>query len=694
MTLQPISIRASRFLCILALLALAACSSAPRQQPESTTISVKDGITGPEQTDDPAVITQGLGSEGDILGQAIDNENPWDLALRADQAPADVAITLRLAAIEGFLGLQDYTSAEAQANYLVDVYLNPLQSLRFNLLRGRTAQGLEQFQVAIAYLQPLRNDPLMDDASRAVVLEVLANAQISLNRKIDALISLFARDPLLPADLQLTNQRPVINLIRSLNSQELILLRQTAANNALPTNLVDGWVAFTAVGALPDIDQQNQLFAWKNSFPNHPARDELLGSNATLTLDRFNHIALLLPLTSNFGNAAQAFYDGFLDAHDQDTSVYKPSISLHDIGEDPELVSFYYQSVITEGADFVVGPLGRDAVNTLLEQSTPQLPTLVIGDVNPLNASPNLYGMSLSPEQEAQQVAQKAFADGHRQAGIFRSDSPWGERAAAAFSETWQQLGGTIVTDKSFPDSIEDYSRVIQRLLGVNQSVARERVLSAQLGLNLSFTPRRRDDLDLLFFAGNARQARLLIPQLRFFQAHNLPVYATSNIFTGNVNPAVDADLDKVVFGDMRWMIDIRYDLPENTELLTPAATENTEDVAQTDGEVQPQQDSNNTGDQPEPEPEPVARSAYSFSPLDRLYALGLESYHLIPRLSALRQDSWQQYNGQAFRASIEPSGNVLRHLDWATFDKGYVTPAKQLPLGSPANIRQTPVPQ
>jgi outer membrane PBP1 activator LpoA protein len=645
---------------------------------------VEDATTSAEKSDDSGIFAQGLDPDGYIYGQALENENPWDLALRADQATPEVAIELRLAAIDGFLELQDYTSAETQSNYLIDVFLNAQQMLRFNLQRGRTALGLELFQVAIEYLQPLKNDPRLGDSGRALALEVLANAQVSLHRNIDGLISLFLRDRLLEPDLQLSNQRRIISLIRSLNPQEQVLLKQTAANNALPSNLIDGWLTFTLVSGLPEIEQQAQLFAWKNSYANHPARDELLGSSPSIPLDRFNHIALLLPLTSSYGNAAQAFYDGFLDAHGQDNNVYKPTISLHDIGEDPGLASFYYQSAVVEGANFVVGPLGRAAVNALLDGSIPQLPTLVIGDVSPTNASPDLYGVSLSPELEAQQVAQKAFADGHRQAGIFRSDSPWGERAATAFSETWLQLGGTIVTNKSFPDSIEDYSRIIQRLLGVNQSVTRERVLSAQLGLNLRFTARRRDDLDLLFFAGNARQARLLIPQLRFFQAHNLPVYATSNIFTGNVNPAVDADLDKLVFGDMRWMIDIHYHDQETTESLSTDSEPNLEQSIDPDATAQLQQETVQANTRP------IAKSLYSFTPLDRLYALGLESYHLIPRLSALRQDSWQQYNGQAFRASIEPNGNVLRHLEWATFDKGYVTPLRQLPMETSIPVEQT----
>ena len=497
---------------------------------------------------------------------------------------------------------------------------------------------------------------------------VLADAQLALNRRIDAVISLFRRDSLLDLEQKLTNQQKILSLLRSLSSLEQSLLQQTAINNGLPSNLTPGWIAFREIADLPDYEQDAALLVWHGSYPNHPAQDRLLGIGVSIPLERFNHVVLLLPFTSSYGNAAQAFYDGFIDAYNQDTSVYKPSISLHDIGEDPGLVPFYYQSAVTEGADFIVGPLGREASQSLLSGNPPTLPTLVLADIGQEFASPNLFGISLSPELEAQQVAERAFRDGHRQAAIFRSATSWGDRAANAFTEAWIDLGGSVVSNKSFPDTIEDYSRIIQKLLEVNQSISRERVLSAQLGINLEFTPRRRDDIDLLFFAGNSKQARLLVPQLRFFQAHDLPIYATSNIFSGEINPAVDADLDKLVFGDMRWMVEIKY-----PQLETPVVPESGD---QSESKTEPIQDTDSEVDEPEliqSRPQPIAKSPYSFTPLDRLYALGLESYHLIPRLSVLRKDPWQQYNGQAFRASVREDGNIVRHLEWTSFEKGQI---------------------
>ena len=701
---------------------------APEPVPEPVPVPVVEEEKEPEAVaavpeTDPVVI-RGLEPEEIITSQEIESEGPWDLALRADIAPLELSLELRLTAIDGFLELQEFVHAETQANYLLDGYLTREQLLRLNLQRGRIALGFGQYRTAIQYLEPLSDSPLWTPEERALALRYLADAQIGLDQRVDALVNLFLRDRLLAGDAQLHSQQRILDLMAETSTLEVALLKQGANNHGLPANLADGWADLAVMDALPETERERALIFWRNSYAGHPARDELLGGESLTALDEFGHVALLLPFTSPFGSAAEAFHDGFMEAYNQDTGQSRPAVSLHDIGEDPSLSAFYYQSALAGGADFVVGPLGREATEALLESAPLAMPTLVLADIAPESRSEGLYGISLSPELEAEQVAARAFADGHRQAAIFHGDSNWGKRAASAFAEAWPSLGGTLVANRSFPDAMEEYSRIIQQFLEVNQSVARRKILSAKVGLNLDFTPRRRDDIDMLFLAGNARQARLLVPQLRFFQAHDLPIYATSNVFSGKLDPAVDADLDGLIFGDMPWVVDIRYELPApdpDTDTEDPSSgipPETVPAIADTDaatgedtttavaypiGDVpengtEPTDGAEQTETaaatepvpepEPEPEPQPVAKSPYGFTPLDRLFALGLETYHLIPRLSALRSEDRQRYNGQAFRASVRPDGNVVRHPEWATFVNGNV-----VLIGAPAADGPAPAP-
>ncbi len=677
----PARFKATLLITVSAFL-IAGCGGSDRVQPQSSSTVIEAPLENTNETAVGGVIVQGIDREGQFQSELIDGEDAWELAALADRTSGPEAIELRLNAVQQFIALQEFPDAETQTNFLVDAPLNPLQTARLSLYRGQIASALGQPDLALQYLLPLRYRSNLAQQDQIGLFQSLANAQLASGQRVDALVSLMKADELMAnridqADLQLENQNQIVGLLATLSPPEQSLLAQSAARNGLPSNLVSGWTTFLP---LIDMDEQARyepLNRWAKTYATHPARADLLGNlpPPSLDLQSFQHVALLLPLTSPFGNAAQAFYDGFIESHNKDNNFNKPIVSLHDIGEDAGLTSFYYQSAMREGADFIVGPLGRSAVASLLGAESLPLPTLVLGDIGIDQSADNTYGISLSPELEAEQVAQRAFDNGHRQAAIFRSVSGNGRRAAEAFNRKWIELGGVVVTNKSFPESIDDYSRIIQQLLEVNQSISRERVLSAKLGVNLEFTPRRRNDIDMLFFAGDARQARLLVPQMRFFQAHDLPIYSTSKVFNGKTNPAVDADLDGIVFGDMGWMLNAA--LPFAAEPDSTSQTGETEDsTAIGTPQISTQLQTSI--------PPPTPKSPYQFSPLDRLYALGLESYHLIPRLYSMRQDQRQQYLGEAFGAKVRSDGNIIRLLDWATFDQGNIA---LLPSGAEQRI-------
>ena len=209
---------------------------------------------------------------------------------------------------------------------------------------------------------------------------------------------------------------------------------------------------------------------------------------------------MLLPLSSPDGRAAQAFYDGFAEAHNRDGSLPKPDLTLYDIGADSSLASFYYQAAEADDADFIVGPLGRKTVESLFASRDLETDTLLLANIPPGKVSDNLYGISLSPENEARQVADKAYATGHRNATALRSEGEWGERVANAFVAHWESLGGQILKNSSFPKEVSNHARVIRGFLGIDKSIARHRLIEAQTGVNLKFSPRRNEDMDFIFW--------------------------------------------------------------------------------------------------------------------------------------------------------------------------------------------------
>ncbi|HSH40562.1 MAG TPA: penicillin-binding protein activator, partial [Arenicellales bacterium] len=89
----------------------------------------------------------------------------------------------------------------------------------------------------------------------------------------------------------------------------------------------------------------------------------------------------------------------------------------------------------------------------------------------------------------------------------------------------------------------------------LSESETRESLLESTAGLNLHLDPRRRQDLDAVFMAARPEAARLLKPQINFFQGHNLPVYSTSHVYSGRTDAASDKDLDGIRFPHMPWVI-------------------------------------------------------------------------------------------------------------------------------------------
>ena len=671
-------------------------NQAGEEQVESDTPEVPEASEQPKEPEYEATV-----HVIDLGQQIVVTDDPVALTEQLEHTPTDQAASLLLPAIANYIEQGKLSTAQTLIEQLQARQISGSQRRALTLYQAQLAQALGNHSLALELVRLVEQSPKVSDETSAQLLFLRANSQQALEHTDEAVMTLLLRDKLLEQSARVDNQRRILTLLDLLDPLSLTLLREN-----LSDNIIDGWIALGEIlRSGPSEDLMTGIVRWRSFYRDHPVEPLLL--DHYLSADesvRYRHIALLLPMTSPFGEAAKAFYDGFMASHNHDLSPHQPMVTLYDIGETESLVALYYQAALNDGADFLVGPLGHRAVNALFADSRPELPMLMIGDIPEDKIAPNLYGISLSPEQEGRQVADRAFADGHRQAGIFRSNTEWGWRLSDAFAQQWESLGGTVVGNKSFAKEVSSHPQIIKEFLGLDKSIGRQRILAAELDINLEFTPRRRDDIDLLFLAANASQARLLAPQLRFFQAHDLPFYATSSIYGGKPSPAVDADLDGIIFGEMDWILDtavltepepqplveaetgLQQESPEDPlgdslgdspgdslgeaeTVDTPASAQPTENAEPGPSQIEPAQTT--------PGQRLVERrsSPYYHTDLDRLYALGLDSYNLLPRLKGLRKNQRQRYFGEAVDISVKADGNALRHLTWARFDRGLPVP-------------------
>lgn len=126
-----------------------------------------------------------------------------------------------------------------------------------------------------------------------------------------------------------------------------------------------------------------------------------------------------------------------------------------------------------------------------------------------------------------------------------------------------------------------------------------------------------------VFLVARKEQARILWPQIR--AAGGLPAYATSLVNNGDFDPAADQTLVGLNFVDIPWM------LADGDGPLSRRALRRT-----------------NPG---------IGGSD------QRLYAMGVDAYRVVPRLTDLAKRPGSFYSGQTGALSLDGAGRVHRQL-------------------------------
>lgn len=464
------------------------------------------------------------------------------------------------------------------------------------------------------------------------------------------------------------NNEAIWQDLMSLPREELAVLAEDDSQA-----LQQGWaqLALVARNNAANLNAQlAQLERWQQRWAGHPASEHLptdLQLLRQLIAQQPRQIALLLPQEGRLANAAAAVRDGFLAAYfAAPLGATRPDIHHYDTSEGNILD--IYQRAVDEGAELIIGPLDKAQVHTLAGASL-QRPVLALntleredrragavptGALDELDAAlamspaaelaprqenltaplaedrlfaPRLYQFGLAVEDEARQVAHFARLEGHRNAMLIVADADWASRSADAFTDAWQDRGGRVLGRSSFVGT-GDYSAVIKRALLIDQSEERYQQLRRILGKGPEFEPRRRQDVDMIFLVASPDQARQVKPTLAFHYAADLPVYATSQVYSGESGGA-DSDLAGIRFNTLPWLFDEqspeKHTLSEHTD-VPPAYL--------------------------------------------RLQAMGVDAYHLYPRLPQLRQLPGARVFGATGQLSLDAEGRIERELIWARFSR------------------------
>ncbi|MCB4810937.1 penicillin-binding protein activator [Methylovorus menthalis] len=408
----------------------------------------------------------------------------------------------------------------------------PAMSPYAKVLSGNIAASKQDYDQALLILLPLQADKSISAEASASLHTSLAVAYENQDDPLRALEQYVQAQSGLSGDALLTAQKQLWQFLSKTNKVDLIAMRGNITDTAL-----QGWIDLAL--AAQDGLSKDDVAQWRNAYPDHNALDELLAgltiSSATSTAGNTStasaaantaalsgQIALILPFSSEaYYPASDAIERGFVAAQTIANSNAEVKIYASTGGRDD--FAAIYQQAISEGANYIVGPLTRDEVTALSELPV-SLPTVALNQSDLATANRNIHFYGLAVDSEAQQVVRIARDLGMQTVTIVGTESSLSNRMIKTFGDAWIADGGQV-----------------RQQFGVNEDTDMQ-----ALKTDIQAHP-----TDMIFLATTADNARLIRPALDAAT----PTFGLSHIYAGVLDNPDDAPLLAVRFVDMPWLL-------------------------------------------------------------------------------------------------------------------------------------------
>jgi outer membrane PBP1 activator LpoA protein len=236
-------------------------------------------------------------------------------------------------------------------------------------------------------------------------------------------------------------------------------------------------------------------------------------------------LAVLLPLSGDLAAAAASVRDGLLAGYYGERRS-RPEIRFYDTANSSGGAVAAYNRAVADGADQVLGPLGRDGVDAVFRSVQPGVPVLALNHgvvAPPVNSA----SFSLAPEDEGSSAADYVASLGAKRVLVLSAGDDHARRSTEAFGRQLATQGGTTQV----------------------MAVAGEKPDLLPLLQSLAAGP----GVDAIFIALRGNQARAIAPQLAAAGLAGKPRVATSQLLSGTGNAEEDRVLDGIKFPTERW---------------------------------------------------------------------------------------------------------------------------------------------
>ncbi|QPG06239.1 penicillin-binding protein activator [Salinimonas marina] len=631
--------------CVLlgGVLSLAACSSgpsAPRPAP----------VSQPETVGTETPVTM---SPQALIAKA---RQVWE-----QQSDKDARDTLLLDAATAYLQQQQPRQARQLLLTLKNSRLGREQQVRANTLIAQSYMNSAQAEAGplIDLLLPLDNEAGL----KARQLRILTTLYERQNDYLAAANSLL--------QYMQPNAHTVAQIWRWVNKAEpdrsatteypdlqpYIALRNLVVQHGLNTNELS-----------THLQQFRQVYRGQPVVTYMP---EAITQAASLSIDELDTAAVLLPLSGRFAATGALIKQGILAGYYQqlnrDSQRHAGQLRFIDTNNKSA------EQIISEvgSTRWVIGPLLKDTIEAVAprfssdtrllalnrialpaHRALPESALALIPDnlqVNQLLPDRAAF-FALAPEDEAYQLAEQIFSQGHRAPIIVAADGGIYQRLLDAFSMRWQQLSKNADLARERELDIVRYTdskslkEGISASLGVAQSKNRIDQIRYMVNEKLYNVTRNRRDIDAIVVFASAEQTELLNPMIEAslspFDGKTVPVYATSRSMEYDSSKNQWRDLQNVRFIDMPWLMpDSQWQsLKQETAALWPRRS-----TAQA-----------------------------------RFFAFGVDAYQLLPFVETLSLLPQINYSGLTGTLSGSHTGELQRLLPQAIIDNGRIKPLSE----------------
>ena len=526
------------------------------------------------------------------------------------------------------------------------------------MLRDQLQQPAQQNRYQLLLVELYGNDPRVGSAQRLELLQSINASDPVVTARKFALMAveharlgqwLAAANALLMSDE--TTPEHIAQAWQWVNQATPGQLQNSARFTKLPA-YVSLRQLILEHGFEPEMLKQ-QLSQYQRVFRNHPLVThwpDNLSNLAQLTPTSRATIVVMLPLSGRLQVTGSAIKEGILAAYFNDASAMNATQIPELQFVDTNGVSADELVAAAADADWIIGPLLKENVDAVLPKlsgqhriltlNRPETAMPAIGDTEqaeerlPASFSSQVY-YALAPEDEASQLAERVFAQGRRSPVLVASENTLHQRMQDAFLSRWQQLTSGLAASQHSAPTLVTYSdnntlrEGILEALDVAQSKERIKEIQSFADNELYNMSRNRRDIDAVVVFTSPEQTELVNPVIEAsispFGAVTVPVFATSRSIDYAQSRNQWRDLENLHFLDMPWV------LPDNPAKTLAAQAE----------ALWPQRP----------------------TPLQRLFAFGVDAYNLLPRLNSMAWLPQLQYQGLTGALSVNQNNEIVRSL-------------------------------